>query len=224
MTIKIICEDESKQRDYIEHIVNHCMWVDELPMKLVLSSKVENESYSATKLLSEADMESYSAKMLLQEVGRESDSAVELLPAGGGEDYKITEENDRIEHGMIVEEKKAIDNNVIGSRGVCSKTNKSGVVESHDLIIDMQAHRVMVDNKERFLSKTEFSILAYLAKKPNHVCSKEEILENVWHSKQKKSESTLMVHIKNIREKIEFNYRYPRRIETIRGVGYRLNV
>ena len=178
MTIKIICEDHSRRSDYIEHIVNNCMKIKELPMKLVL-------------LFDGNDKEDQVEQTQFIEIGEQA------------KEEKVFTESNPLTHEETWE--------------------RTGVIESSGLVIDLLACRVWVNKEERFLSKKEFSILAYLAKNPNRVCSKDEILENVWYPMQKKSQSTLMVHMKNLREKIEVNHRYPRRLETVRGVGYRFN-
>ena len=175
MTIKIICEDYSKQKDYIEHIVNHCMWVEKLPMKLVLSSEVEKESVAVKELSSLEGIE-------------------------------LVREGERIGEYKIVEGNQTIESNIIESRG---------------LKIDVTARRVWVDGIEQFFSAKEFSILVYLAKRPNQVCSKEEILESAWFPSQEKKASTLSVHIKNIRGKLRDACESTEWIETIWGVGYR---
>jgi len=72
------------------------------------------------------------------------------------------------------------------------------------------------------LTAKEFDILYFLAKHPNKVYSKEDLFKEVWGLESMGDISTVTVHIKNIREKIELDSSKPQFIETIWSVGYRL--
>ena len=68
------------------------------------------------------------------------------------------------------------------------------------------------------------SLLSFLAQNPNHVFTKEELFSKIWDMESIGDIATVTVHIKKIREKIEFNTAKPQYIETIWGVGYRFKV
>ena len=67
-------------------------------------------------------------------------------------------------------------------------------------------------------------VKAFLAENPNHVFTKEELFNKIWDMESVGDIATVTVHIKKIREKIEFNTAKPQYIETIWGVGYRFKV
>ena len=67
-------------------------------------------------------------------------------------------------------------------------------------------------------------IADFLASHPNHVYTKEELFREIWDMESVGDIATVTVHIKKIREKIEFNTAKPQYIETIWGVGYRFKV
>ncbi len=109
-------------------------------------------------------------------------------------------------------------NKLLGSP---SQSNNE-VIESGGLKIDRTARRVYVDGVEKTLTTKEFDLLFFLAKNPNRVFSKEELLQEVWELSPIGADiATVTVHIKKIREKIEKNTQNPRYIETVWAVGYR---
>ncbi|MFD3445959.1 response regulator transcription factor [Microbacteriaceae bacterium 4G12] len=77
-------------------------------------------------------------------------------------------------------------------------------------------------NNEIILTGKQFQILTYLLRHPNQILTKEQIYETVWGSPYIQGDKTLMVHIRYLREKIEENPSHPQIIETIRGIGYRV--
>ncbi|GED68224.1 DNA-binding response regulator [Brevibacillus reuszeri] len=98
----------------------------------------------------------------------------------------------------------------------------SGIIEINDLIIDKRRHVVTVNKKEVSLTPLEFSILELLASHRGQVFHVEKIYQSVWKEDKYLSDNTIMVHIRNIREKIEDNPREPRYIKTVWGVGYKV--
>ena len=100
----------------------------------------------------------------------------------------------------------------------------SDVIEIRGLKIDKTARRVWVNGEEKNFTTKEFDLLAFLAQNPNHVFTKEELFSKIWDMESVGDIATVTVHIKKIREKIEFNTAKPQYIETIWGVGYRFKV
>ncbi|MCM3663127.1 response regulator transcription factor [Mesobacillus subterraneus] len=90
------------------------------------------------------------------------------------------------------------------------------------LHIDRSDRRVFVNNKETIFTTKEFDVLAFLASNPNQVFSKDHLFERIWGYDSMGEISTVTVHIRKIREKIETNPSNPEYIETIWGAGYRL--
>lgn len=90
--------------------------------------------------------------------------------------------------------------------------------------IDKTARRVWVNDEEKAFTSKEFDLLTFLAENPNRVFSKEELFSTIWEMEPEGDIATVTVHIKKIREKIEYNTAKPQYIETIWGVGYRFKL
>ncbi|MGI6117635.1 MAG: response regulator transcription factor [Bilifractor sp.] len=101
---------------------------------------------------------------------------------------------------------------------------KNEIVEIRGIKIDKTARRVWVDGTEKQFTNKEFDLLTFLAENPNHVFTKEELFRKIWNMDSVGDIATVTVHIKKIREKIEFNTSKPQYIETIWGVGYRFKI
>ena len=98
------------------------------------------------------------------------------------------------------------------------------IIEIRGLKIDKTARRVWVNGEEKNFTTKEFDLLTFLAQNPNHVFTKEELFSKIWDMESIGDIATVTVHIKKIREKIEFNTAKPQYIETIWGVGYRFKI
>ena len=97
-------------------------------------------------------------------------------------------------------------------------------VEIRGLKIDKTARRVYIDGVEKNFTTKEFDLLTFLAENPNHVFSKEELFRRIWNMESVGDIATVTVHIKKIREKVEYDTSKPQYIETIWGVGYRFKI
>lgn len=80
---------------------------------------------------------------------------------------------------------------------------------------------LMVDGSLVKMTPMEFKILALLMRNPGRVFSAEEIYERVWNERAVNTD-TVMVHVRNIREKIEINPRNPKYLKVVWGVGYKI--
>ncbi|KQU19948.1 response regulator transcription factor [Priestia megaterium] len=96
------------------------------------------------------------------------------------------------------------------------------IIQIGDLEINRSTRLVFVRGQEIRLTPKEFDILELLARHKGTVMSMGKIYEAVWQAGALKSDSTVMVHITKIREKIEDNPKKPIYIKTIWGVGYRI--
>ena len=101
---------------------------------------------------------------------------------------------------------------------------ENDIVEIRGLKIDKTARRVWINDEEKSFTTKEFDLLTFLAENPNRVFTKEELFSEIWDMESIGDIATVTVHIKKIREKIEFNTAKPQYIETIWGVGYRFKV
>lgn len=97
-------------------------------------------------------------------------------------------------------------------------------IEIRGIKIDKTARRVFVNGEERVFTTKEFDLLTFLAENPNRVFTKDELFKEIWDMDSIGDIATVTVHIKKIREKIEFDTSKPQYIETIWGVGYRFKV
>ena len=109
-------------------------------------------------------------------------------------------------------------------RLIGTSVNKNKIIKIRGLKIDKTARRVWVNDEETQFTTKEFDLLTFLAENPNHVFSKEELFRNIWNMESIGDIATVTVHIKKIREKIEFDTSKPQYIETIWGVGYRFKM
>lgn len=95
-------------------------------------------------------------------------------------------------------------------------------IEIGNLVINPSTHQVLVNKQEVKLTPKEFSILELLARNRGMVFSSGRIYEAVWNEPMLESENTVMVHIRNLREKLEENPRKPQYIKNVWGVGYKI--
>ncbi|UNK15874.1 response regulator transcription factor [Paenibacillus sp. N3/727] len=93
-----------------------------------------------------------------------------------------------------------------------------------DLVINKKQHKITVHGKDISLTPIEFSILVLLATYRGQVFNIDTIYQKVWKDQTAfYSENTVMVHIRNIRDKIEIKPREPQYIKTVWGVGYKID-
>lgn len=109
-------------------------------------------------------------------------------------------------------------------RLIGTTVQENDVIEIRGIRIDKTARRVWVNNEEKQFTTKEFDLLTFLAEHPNHVFSKDELFSRIWNMESIGDIATVTVHIKKIREKIEYDTAKPQYIETIWGVGYRFKL
>ncbi|WP_209331879.1 response regulator transcription factor [Lunatimonas salinarum] len=99
------------------------------------------------------------------------------------------------------------------------KEQDSTRIQVRDLIIDRSSYTVIQSGKTVILPKKEFELLYFLAKSPNTVFGRDELLQNIWGSDVFVLARTVDVHIRKVREKIGDDY-----ITTVKGVGYKFDL
>jgi DNA-binding response OmpR family regulator len=93
-----------------------------------------------------------------------------------------------------------------------------------DLIIDVGSKQVALRGQAIRLTPRELSLLVYLVRHPHRSCSRQEILEQVWHSSEATSAaSTVNEHVRRLRLKLEVDPVHPEHIVTVPGFGYRFD-
>jgi DNA-binding response OmpR family regulator len=95
-------------------------------------------------------------------------------------------------------------------------------IELDGLSIDPGARRVYMQGEEAQLTHREFDLLLFLARHPGQVFSRDQLMEAVWQYSFYTDSSTVTVHIRRLRAKLEADPAQPRRLQTVWGVGYRL--
>ena len=96
------------------------------------------------------------------------------------------------------------------------------VIQVKDLIINIKERTIILRGEEIKVTATEFNILYLLASNLGRVFSIKEIYEKVWDEPFYRSENTVTVHIRRIREKIEINTKEPEYIKVVWGIGYKI--
>jgi len=104
-----------------------------------------------------------------------------------------------------------------------AKKEDSGIIVHSSLIININTHEVLLNEKQLSLTPTEFSILRILCENKENVVSSEQLFHEIWGDEYfSKSNNTISVHIRNLREKLGDTMDNPKYIKTVWGVGYRI--
>lgn len=99
---------------------------------------------------------------------------------------------------------------------------QAGVVRNGSLVMDDGFKRVTMDGEQVTLTPIEYNILRLLMENPGRVFSTTQIYERVWSDPVSGSESTVSVHIRHLREKIEIDPANPQYIKVVWGLGYKM--
>jgi two-component system, OmpR family, response regulator ResD len=106
-------------------------------------------------------------------------------------------------------------------RRVDTSPAHAATIELQDMTIDPAARTVTVRGAEVPLTQREFDVLLFLARHPGQVFSRNQLMDAVWQYSFYSDTSTVTVHIRRLRAKIEADPAQPRHIQTVWGVGYR---
>ncbi len=99
---------------------------------------------------------------------------------------------------------------------------QNGILKNGGIQMDDVCKVVQLDGEEINLTPTEYEILKLLMEHPGRVFSPAEIYQNVWKDQPIGSESTVAVHIRHLREKVEINPADPRYLKVVWGQGYKI--
>ncbi len=104
-----------------------------------------------------------------------------------------------------------------------SEEADSSLLVHGGLVINVKTHECRLDEKPLVLTPTEFSILKILCQRKGEVVSSEELFHEIWQDEYySKSNNTITVHIRHLREKMNDSVESPKYIKTIWGVGYKI--
>lgn len=98
---------------------------------------------------------------------------------------------------------------------------KESVIQMFDLTLNLQECSLKKNGTDILLTRTEYRILELLMKSPGRVYTKQQIFDYAWEDMYMGEDGTLMVHISNLRNKIEDEPKNPVRIKTVKGLGYK---
>lgn len=97
------------------------------------------------------------------------------------------------------------------------------VIIHSGLVLNIRTHECTLNEKPLSLTPTEFSILQILCRKPGSVVSAEELFHQIWKDEYySKSNNTITVHIRHLREKMGDSFEKPKYIKTVWGCGYKI--
>ena len=160
---------------------------------------------------------------LLEQVRQKTDLPIIVLTARGLEEDKVKGlrlgADDYLTKPFSPRELVARIESVL--RRSSPRSPRTGVIESHDLVIDLAARRVRRSGKEIHFTPTEFNLLVELASRPGEALSHDSLLTRVWGPEYRYETQYLKVYVGRLREKIEPDPNEPKLIQTVRGVGYR---
>lgn len=154
--------------------------------------------------------------ILLSAKTQNTDKITGLLT--GADDY-ITKPFDQLE--FIVRVKTLLRRTYLFNKKF-DESKDDDLLQLGALTIKKSTHSVYVNDQLIILTATEFEILYLLANNPGRVFSAEEIFEIVWKEKYYQSNNTVMVHISNLRDKVEELLEGEKIIHTVWGVGYKI--
>ena len=103
-----------------------------------------------------------------------------------------------------------------------TQVQSKNIISLGELVIDDIKKTVTVESRDVHLTPLEYKILFLLASNPGRVFSIDEIFERVWGEESLGGGSTVTVHIRRIREKIEINPKEPKYIKVVWGIGYKI--
>ncbi len=104
------------------------------------------------------------------------------------------------------------------------KIDQTHMIDRGIFVMDAKKHSVVVRDKNVDLVSKEFELLWYLANNPGEVFTKEQLYDAIWGEDEFGEMSTITVHIRKIREKIETDPSKPEFVKTIWGVGYKFEI
>ena len=163
---------------------------------------------------------------VLAAIRKESDVPVILVTARGAESDRVVGlkmgADDYVVKPFSAAELSARIESVLRRSRASSTTSASTRLAFGDLTIDVDTREVTLNGKVVITTAREFDLLAFLARSPRQVFSRQQLLEHVWDSSAEwQDAATVTEHIRRLRRKIEEDADNPVRITTVRGVGYR---
>jgi DNA-binding response OmpR family regulator len=163
---------------------------------------------------------------VLAQIRKESDVPVILVTARGTESDRVVGlkmgADDYVVKPFSAAELSARIESVLRRARTTPTTAAGTRLSFGDLTIDVETREVILGDEVVITTAREFDLLAFLARSPRQVFSRQQLLEHVWDSSAEwQDAATVTEHIRRLRRKIEADADNPTRITTVRGVGYR---
>jgi len=196
-------EDGIKALEIIENNEIHCMVLDIMMPRL--------DGLQTTLKI----REKYNFPIIM--LSAKSEDTDKIAGLGFGADDYVTKPFNPLE---LVARVKSQIRRYTSFSGFVQKTSQ---LVTGGLVVDTDAKTVFVDGEQIKLTAREYMILEYLCRNMGRVLSSSQIYEAVWNEPSFRTEKTVTVHIKNIREKIEINPKDPKYIKVVYGLGYKVD-
>lgn len=224
----LIVDDEERIRKLLTmYLEREGYIVDEAEDGITGLEKIKNIDYSCVLL--DVHLPKLNGTKILMEVRTMKATPVIIISAKGDEQSRV----DGFELGAddyvikpfspreVVLRVKAILQRTKRSVFYIPEFSVKDVLVFNDLIIDVNAHKVIVGGSEITLTPKEFDLLIFLAKSPDRVYSRSELLKAVWNYNSYGDLRTIDTHVKRIRKKLEENSdTVANMIVTVWGKGY----
>lgn len=184
---------------------------------------VKNNSYDI--ILLDVMLPKLTGFEVCQQIRETSDVPIVMLTAKGDDMDKILGleygADDYITKPFNILEVKARIKAIMRRSGMDRKAQQTAdIIEKGDMKLDLSGRRIYISGKEINLTAKEFDVLELLAKNPNRIYGREELLTIIWGKDYPGDERTVDVHIRRLREKIEKSPSDPKYVHTKWGVGY----
>lgn len=227
----LIVDDENRIRQLLTmYLEREGYIVDEASDGLSGLNKIKNIEYSCVLL--DTHLPKLSGVKILREIRTMKATPIIIISAKGDEQSRV----DGFEMGAddYIVKPFSPREVVLRVKAILQRTKKSvfympefsvkDVLVFNDLIIDVNSHKVIVAGIEVNLTPKEFDLLIFLAKSPDKVCSRTELIKTVWDYDTYGDLRTVDTHIKRIRKKIsEQSKDVAKMIVTVWGTGYKFD-
>jgi DNA-binding response OmpR family regulator len=151
--------------------------------------------------------------VMLTALGQEEDRVAGLVV--GADDYVTKPFSPR----ELVLRVQSVLRRTTGDDGASGAVAEETLVDG-DLVIDVVGHRVSLGDRELALTTREYDLLCFLVRHPGQAFTRADLMERVWGWTYG-DQSTVTVHVRRLREKVETDPAQPVRLATVWGVGYR---
>jgi two-component system response regulator RegX3 len=161
-----------------------------------------------------------------RQLRRESDLPILMLTARDSEEERVSGldlgADDYVTKPFSVAELVSRVRSHLRRRALDRASASGGTRTVGGLKLDVARHTATVDGKPLLLTRSEFRLVALLASQPGKAFTREELIQHLWESDFVGDRRAIDVHVSNLRRKLEADPRRPRRLVTVRGVGYKL--